>query len=155
MDDPKRISFTEKLDGWLRQRFAIPAGARNLARLTPVGNLNYRYGKVCELYLRLWPVVDEGIEYWPAKTLVIARLEFRGTRSGHGRALLAFLISQAEPYGYRNIALECTHDGDDIQGFAKKFGFEHAWPHHPYPHSNWITSVERVAERLNQTVLLP
>jgi hypothetical protein len=81
MNDLKRTSFTEKLDGWLRQRFDIPAGVKNLARLTPVGNLNYRYSRICELYLRLWPVVDEGVEYWPAKTLVIARLEFRDTRS--------------------------------------------------------------------------
>lgn len=146
----ERTSFAETLDSWLRQRFAISAKAVNLARLTRVGNLTYRYGRVGELYLRLWPVVDEGIEYWPAKTLVIARLEFRDTRAGHGRALLEFLVSQAVPYGYENIALECTHDGDDIQGFAKKFGFEHAWPHHPYPHSNWIASVDRVAERLGQ-----
>lgn len=150
-----RISFTEKLDSWLRQRFSIPSDATDLARLTRVGNLTYRYDRVGELYLRLWPVVDEGIEYWPAKTLVIARLEFTDTRSGHGRALLAFLVTQAGTYGYQNIALECTHDGDDIQGFANKFGFEHAWPHHPYPHSNWISSVARVAEQLDQKAVSP
>lgn len=160
MDDPKHVSFTEKLDVWLRQHFAIDANETDLADLTPSGNLDYRYytfdKKVCELYLRLWPpAYMEADGYWPTNTLVIARIEFGNTRAGHGRALLEFLVSQAEIYGYDKIALECTYDGEGIQGFAKKFGFEHAWPKLERPHSNWIAPVARIAESLSQTVVLP
>jgi GNAT superfamily N-acetyltransferase len=162
INDRKRISFTETLDSWLRQHFNIDANETDLANLTGSGNLDYRYWisskRACDLYLRLWPdaFVDAlGPGYWPTNTLVIARIEFADTRAGHGRALLDFFVSQAEAYGYDKIALECTYDGEGIQGFAKKFGFEHAWPKLERPHSNWIASVGRIAERLDQTVASP
>jgi hypothetical protein len=160
MDDPKHVSFTEKLDVWLRQHFGIDASETDLANLTSSGNLDYRYyafnKRACDLYLRLWPpAYTEEDGYWPANTLVIARIEFSNTRVGHGRALLEFFVSQAELYGYDKIALECTHDGKGIQGFAKKLGFEHAWLNLERPHSNWIASVAGIAERLNQTVVSP
>lgn len=160
MDDPKHVSFTEKLDGWLRQHFDIDASETDLADLTPSGNFGYRHyisdKRACDLYLRLWPpAYMEADGYWPANTLVIARLEFGDTRAGHGRAFLEFLVSQSALYGYDKIALECTHDGEGIQGFAKKFGFEHAWPKLEHPQSHWIAPVARIAESLNQTVVLP
>jgi GNAT superfamily N-acetyltransferase len=158
MDDPKHVSFTGKLDVWLRQHFDIDASETDLANLTLGGNLDYRYyisdKRACELYLRLWPNTGiEGEGYWPADTLVIARMEFRDMRAGHGRALLEFLVSQAALYGYDKIALECTYDGEGIQGFAKKFGFEHAWPKLERPHSNWIAPVAKIAERLHASLL--
>lgn len=159
MDDLRHISFAKKLDAWLRQRLNIDASVTDLTSLTPGGNLDFRYygsKRVCDLYLRLWPdaFVDAlGPGYWPANTLVIARLEFADTRAGHGRALLEFFVNQAELHGYDKIALECTYDGEGIQGFAKKFGFEHAWPELERPHSNWIASVTTVAERIDQTAL--
>jgi hypothetical protein len=106
MDDPKRISFTEKLDAWVRQRFDIDASVTRLIYLRRVGTLDCRHYGACDLYLRLWqPAFMEDDGYWPAKTLVIARMEFSNTRAGHGRALLDFLVRQAEVYGYENIAL--------------------------------------------------
>jgi GNAT superfamily N-acetyltransferase len=160
MHDPKHISFAEKLDGWLRQRFDIDSSVTDLVSITLAGNLDCRHyisnKRALDLYLRLWPdVFMEGHGYWPANTLVIARMEFSETRAGHGRALLKFFVQQADVYGYDKIALEHTHDGDDIQGFAKKFGFENAWPKIELPHRNWIASVSRIAESLNQTVVLP
>lgn len=158
INDPKRISFTETLDTWLRLHFDIDVNETDLANLTGSGNLDYRYWisnkRACDLYLRLWPpMYMDADTYWPENTLVIARIEFANTRAGHGRALLEFLVSQAELYGYDKIALECTHDGEGIQGFAKKFGFEYAWPNLKRPNSNWIASVARVAERIDQTAL--
>jgi hypothetical protein len=156
MDDPKRISFTEKLDAWARQRFDIDTSVTRLTYLRRVGTLECRHDDVCDLYLRLWqPAFRDEDEYWPAKTLVIARMAFGNTRAGHGRALLEFLVRQAELYEYDKIALEHTHDGDDIQGFARKFGFEHAWPRLERPQRNWIASVARIAESLNQTAVFP
>jgi ribosomal protein S18 acetylase RimI-like enzyme len=154
MDDVERISFAEKLDGWLRQRFAIDASAKKITSLTRVGNLDFRYDGAGGMYLRLWPAIDRE-DYWPKNTLVIASLEFADTRAGHGRALLEFFVSQAKFYGYDKIALEHTHDGDDIQGFAKKFGFEYAWPGVERPQRNWIAPVERVAERLDRQAVSP
>ncbi len=158
MDDPKHISFAEKLDDWLKRRFDIDVSVTDLVGITLGGNLNCRHcisnKRALDLYLRLWPdVVMEGHGYWPANTLVIARMEFADTRAGHGRALLEFLVRQAKAHGYDKIALEHTHDGDDIQGFAKKFGFENAWPKIELPHRNWIASVDRIAERLDQMAM--
>jgi hypothetical protein len=126
-EDTERIIFAEKLDAWVRQRFNIDASVTRLIYLRRVGTSDYRHYGACDLYLRLWqPAFMEKDSYWPAKTLVIARMEFSNTRAGYGRALLDFLVRQAGVYGYENIALEHAHDRDDIQGFAKKFGFEHA-----------------------------
>jgi GNAT superfamily N-acetyltransferase len=154
MNDPKHTSFAEQLDSWLRQRLAIDPSATKLTSLTRVGNLDFKCDGVGDMYLRLWPVFDRD-DYWPNNTLVIARLEFADTRAGHGRTLLEFFVGQAEVYGYKKIALEHTHDGDDIQGFAKKFGFEHAWPKAEHPQRNWIAPVERVAEWLDQQAVSP
>ena len=149
MDDPKRISFAEKLDAWARQRFHIGTNVTDLTHLRRVGTLECRHDDVCDLYFRLWqPAFRDEDEYWPAKTLVIARMAFGNTRVGHGRALLEFLAHQAEFYEYDKIALEHTHDGEKIQGFARKFGFEYAWPKLERPQRNWIVPIARIGEVL-------
>ena len=154
MDDPKRISFSEKLDEWARQHFDIDPTITDVVHLNRIGTMECRHEDACSLYLRLWqPSFGDIDGHWPANTLVIASIEFANTRAGHGRALLEFLVPQAELYGYDKIALEQTHDGDGIQGFVKKFGFEHAWPTLERPQRNWIASVGRIAERLDQTVM--
>jgi ribosomal protein S18 acetylase RimI-like enzyme len=156
MNDPDRISFTEKLDAWTRQRFSIDKSVKRVTYLNRVGCVECRRDPACDLYLRLWqPAFRQEDGHWPAKTLVIARMEFANTRSGHGGALLDFLVQQADVYGYEKIALEHTHNGDDIQGFARKFGFEYAWPDLDPPQRNWIASVALVAERLDPTIVCP
>lgn len=159
IDDPKHVSFTAALDSWLRQHFDIGTNETDLINLTPSGNVDFRYyvgnKRGCDLYLRLWPPAYMDADgYWPINTLVLARLEFSNTRAGHGRALLEFFVNQADVYGYDKIALEHTHEGEGIQGFAKKFGFEHAWPKMDRPSSNWIAPVARIAEYLDQTAAL-
>lgn len=153
MQSPERISFSEKLDKWARQHFHIDPTVTDVVHLNRIGTLECRHDDACSLYLRLWqPSFGDIDGHWPANTLVIASIEFSSTRAGHGRALLEFLVRQAEAHGYERIAIEHTHDGDNIQGFAKKFGFEHAWPKLKHPHRNWIASVAQIAAHLDQTV---
>jgi hypothetical protein len=152
MKKPEHISFAKNLEDWVRKRFNIDPNVTYLSHITLGGNLDLKHEKICELYLRLWPEVFDGtgrdIGNWPASTLVIARIEFGETKIGHGRALLEFLVSKAEIFGYEKIALEYTHDGDDVQGFAKRLGFTHAWPHDTHPQRNWIAPVSKIAEHL-------
>jgi hypothetical protein len=150
---PEHISFANSLDQWARARFNIDPSVKELSHVNHSGNLDLRHGEVRDLYLRLWPETFKGdgveIGYWPPSTFVIARIEFATTRAGHGRALLQFLVKQAAIYGFENIALESTYDGEEIQGFAKKYGFQHAWPHDTAPQRNWIATVSRIAKHVN------
>jgi GNAT superfamily N-acetyltransferase len=140
--DPKAIEwFADELDGWLRHRFDYRA------RLTHPGMSNSVVAlrvKV-DLYLRLITHSIEGYQ-WPANTLVIARIGFREQHKGHGRALLRFLLTQAERFGYDKIAVECAGDDIGIQSFCAKFFFDQ--PTSPRRNSNWIASVEHVSNAL-------
>jgi GNAT superfamily N-acetyltransferase len=135
--------FSDELDIWLRHRFGYRA------RLTYQGMSNTvdaRRVKV-GVYLRLVKQSIEGHE-WSSNTLVIARIEFRERHKGHGRALLRFLVTQAERFGYDKIAIECASEDIGIQSFCAKFFFDQ--PTSQRRNSNWIASVEHVSHELGR-----
>ena len=55
------------------------------------------------------------------RPIVITRMGFHKTRHGHGRALLSFLVEQAEKFGLGSVVLESTNE--ESSAFAQKFGF--------------------------------
>jgi GNAT superfamily N-acetyltransferase len=138
-EDRKAIElFADELDSWLRHRFHYRA---RLTHSGMNGTVDARRAKV-GLYLRLITRSIEGYP-WPANTLVIARVEFRERHKGHGRALLQFLLTQAERFRYDKIAVECASDDIGIQSFCAKFFFDQ--PTSPRRNSNWIATVEHIS----------
>ncbi len=126
--------FTNELDQFVRQRFRYVSKS---ARLGMSNTIDVRRVPV-SLYLRFRPLA-----FWPTDSIVIARIEFSRERKGHGRALLQFFVDASATYGVRSIGLEQTHDGDNIQGFARKFGFL------PYKNEdNWLVSIDTLREKL-------
>lgn len=142
--DPKAIElFADELDIWLRQRFDYRARLAYRGMSNTVDTRRVKVG----LYLRLVTHSVEGHE-WPSNTLVIAKIEFRERHKGHGRALLRFLVTQAERFGYDKIAVECASEDIGIQSFCAKFFFDQ--PTSPRRNSNWIASVEHVSHELGR-----
>lgn len=94
-----------------------------------------------ELYFRLFPNPKT---IWPRDTLVIAKINFKEQRKGHGRKLLGMLVDLSEEIGYDKIAIETTIS-EASASFAKRFGFQ------PINKGNdWIGSVTDVREALKQ-----
>ncbi|KAA6333483.1 hypothetical protein EZS27_018109 [termite gut metagenome] len=59
--------------------------------------------------------------FWPASTIVIARLRFQQERIGHGSDFLQFIKKVAVKQRYKYIGLESTDEKSTI--FALKHGF--------------------------------
>lgn len=81
------------------------------------------------------------------QTLVIARIQFKKVRTGHGSWLLGELVDLSQKYGYKNIAVESAGLHAGIQNFVRKFGFS------PFPSDverprDWIASVGELEARL-------
>jgi hypothetical protein len=70
-----------------------------------------------DLYLRVTP--SRG-PWGGGATLVIARIEFKPTRKGHGRRFMAFLVECADLVGYDKIGIESTNE--ESEAFGAKFG---------------------------------
>lgn len=70
-----------------------------------------------DLYLRVTPPTG-GL--WGPDTLVIARIEFKPARKGHGRRFMAFLVECADRIGYSKIGIETTNE--DSEAFGARFG---------------------------------
>jgi len=94
-----------------------------------------------DLYFRLFPNPKT---IWPRDTLVIARINFKEQRKGHGRKLLTMLVDLSAEIGYDKIAIETTTSEASAR-FAERFGFQ------PINKGNdWIGSVTDVREALEQ-----
>jgi GNAT superfamily N-acetyltransferase len=81
--------------------------------------------------------------FWPDDSVVIAKIEFRHRRFGHGTELLEKLVGMSERFGFRSIGIEQTGSDDSIQNFVRKFGFENH-----RDKRNWLVSVEALKARL-------
>lgn len=128
--------FSEELEGYVMQRY------RYVSKSVSVGlsnTINIRRVPI-SLYLRFRPLAR-----WPNDAIVIASIEFGKQRKGHGTDLMKFLADAAPRYGVQSIGLEETHDGDDIQGFVKKFGFS---PH--IDERNWLVSLATLKQKLDE-----
>lgn len=136
--------FSVELDKYLRDRFGYCRRLASARFHTVVVNRS----KV-QMYLRLLIGEQGPQDFWPSRTLVIASIEFRETRTGHGRSLLKFLVQRAEKFGYDYIGVECTIPWDGIQGFCQHF-FN---PYDPEESGrldyNWVAPVTLIAQQLD------
>lgn len=96
------------------------------------------------LYLRF-----TASEIGPGNTVVIAAIEFRNQRRGHGTRLLAKLVEIANSYDITSVGVEQTSCMSGIQNFARKFGFKNH-----INERNWIVSVDMLKERLGKVAEL-
>lgn len=95
-----------------------------------------------DLYFRLFP---NPRTIWPRDTLVIAGINFKEQRKGHGRKLLAMLVDLSAEIGYDKVAIETT-TSEASASFAERFGLQ------PINKGNdWIGSVTDVRAALEQT----
>ena len=97
--------------------------------------------KKYDLYFRLFPNPKT---IWPRETLVIARINFKAQRKGHGRKLLTMLADLSAEIGYDKIAIETT-TSEASEKFAERFGFQRI-----NKGNDWIGSVTEVREALEQ-----
>jgi len=126
--------FSDELEDFVMRRYRYVSKS---VRPTMSNSIHIRRGPI-SLSLRFRPLAK-----WPNDSIVIATIEFGKQRKGHGTALLKFLADTAPRYGVRSIGLEQTHDGDDIQGFVAKFGFESY-----ESNRDWLVPLAVLQERL-------
>lgn len=94
--------------------------------------------KKFDLYFRLFARPDH---ICPRDCLVIARIGFKQRRSGHGSALVSYLLELAPTIGYRHVAIECANANS--AAFAERLGFS------PFENRrHWVGSVEVIRETL-------
>lgn len=91
-----------------------------------------------DLYLRVTPPKGG---FWEPDTLVIARIEFKPVRKGHGRRFMAFLVECADRIGYSKIGIESTNK--DSEAFGARFGLVRYGDR-----NNLLGTVEEVKKRL-------
>ena len=128
----KRLTFTQfanEIDAYLRERFRYKSRCAH-ARYPTV---DVRRAAVT-LYLR-FRVGDS----WSVGSVVIAVIEFRKQRRGHGTALLSKLVEMSSTYGYQNIEIEQTGEDVSIQDFVRKFGFTNS-----FDKQNWTIPVSQL-----------
>lgn len=135
--------FAVELDAFLRKRFGYRSQATN-ARLPTIDVCR----KKVNLYLRLRYKPQRSSGSWPQWTLVIARISFRETRAGHGRALLEFFVEHAHRFGYDKIGVEETIPHDGIQGFCRQFFKPYGEDEPLGAVSNWLAPVSDIAQQL-------
>ena len=125
------VSF---LGPYLEQQFGLK---KNNVRPGLGCTVSARTGRY-DLYLRVTPPPG-GL--WDSETLVIARIEFRSIRKGHGRQFMTFLAECASLVGYNKIGIECTNESS--QAFGERLGLQQHGDS-----NNMLGTVEKVVEHL-------
>lgn len=105
--------FAELLTPYLAEHFSYK---RNHVTLGLGPMVNARTAKY-DLYLRVTPPRGP---WGGGDSLVIARIEFKPARKGHGRRFMAFLVECADRIGYSKIGIESTNE--ESEAFGAKFG---------------------------------
>lgn len=135
-DNPRRYDPAIKLGPYLQQ-FLAERFSYKRDRVTRSGCTLNANRVQYDLYLR---VLGHKTDFWPEGTLVIARIEFKNIKKGHGTALLRFLVEHADEVGYAHIAIECANE--NAQAFGVKLGFEN------YCDNHFIADVATVRKHL-------
>lgn len=107
-------AIRNEIDSYLMKRFKY---RRSLVHLTPDNIVATRRNSRIDLYLRIRRVAS----LFPPDCLIIARLDFREERIGHGSHFVRFLAEIALKYGFKHIGLESTNHKS--ASFAEKLGF--------------------------------
>jgi hypothetical protein len=131
--------FADDINNYIQVRFGYK---RRCTIISILGHTVMVNQKRVDLYLRLLPRGE-----WPSNSLVVARIGFSRERVGHGTHFLVFLVQLSEKYGYTEIGIENTHEGENIQNFVRKHGFQHF-----KGNNHWIVSVKTLSERLTAPV---
>lgn len=130
--------FATALAPFLADHFSYK---RNHVTLGLGALVNARTSKY-DLYFRVTPPKGG---FWEPDTLVIARIEFKPARKGHGRRFMAFLVECADRIGYSKIGIESTNENSEA--FAAKFGLvRHG------DKNNLLGTVEAVKTRLAERI---
>jgi hypothetical protein len=127
--------FADDIDRYVLNRFCYKRRCVTSSGQTVMVNR-----QKADLYFRFRPTQNI---HWPPDSLVIARIRFATQRVGHGTHLLDFLVQLSGKYEYTTIGIERTHDGENIQNFVGKYGFELF-----KSSGDWIVSVKTLSERL-------
>lgn len=107
--------FAELLAPYLAAQFGYK---RNHVTLGLGATVNAKTAKY-DLYFRVTP--PRGL--WKGSDcLVIARIEFKPARKGHGRRFMTFLVECADHIGYSKIGIESTND--ESEAFGGRFGLQ-------------------------------
>lgn len=105
----------EAIDIYLMKRFKYRL---SLVRLTPDNIVTTRRNSRIDLYLR----IRRTESLFPPDCLIIARINFKKERIGHGSHFVRFLAEIALKYEYRHIGIESTNHKSS--SFARKLGFQ-------------------------------
>jgi len=128
--------FADEIDAFYRAKFRYRSRCAN-PRFPTVDI----HRAAVRLYLRF-----NASETGPGITVIIAVIEFRDRRRGHGTQLLAKLVEMADRYGITSVGVEQTGPDPSIQNFVRKFGFKNH-----IDERNWIVAVDTLKERLPST----
>lgn len=129
------LPFADEIDAFYRAKFRYKS--RCVHPRFPT--VNIRRAAVY-LYLRF-----NSSEIGPGNAVVIAAIEFREQRRGHGSQLLAKLVEMADRYGITSVGVEQTSSKPCIQNFVRKFGFKNH-----INDRNWIVPLDTLKEHLAQ-----
>jgi len=83
--------------------------------------------------------VNQQLDFWGNDVLVIARINFKPQRKGHGTSLLRFLSNASCLCGYTKIGIE--HPNANSDKFAERFNFT------KFKENHWIIDVENLAKQ--------
>lgn len=119
----------KEIDIYLMNRFKY---SRSLVYLTPDNIVTTRRNNRVALYLRIRKVKS----LFPPDCLIIARINFKKERIGHGSHFVSFLAEIALKHGFKHIEIESTNHKS--RSFAEKLGFQ------SIDGSNYAVSVEKL-----------
>jgi hypothetical protein len=129
MNMNKYEEIRKAIDIYLMKRFKYRL---SLVRLTPDNIVTTRRNSRIDLYLRIRRIES----LFPSDCLIIARINFRKERIGHGSHFVRFLAEIALKYGFKYIGIESTNHKS--RSFAEKLGF------HSIDGSNYAISVKNL-----------
>lgn len=119
----------KEIDIYLMKRFKYRL---SLVYLTPDNIIVTRRNSRIDLYLRIRKVES----LFPPDCFIIARINFRKERIGHGTHFVRFLLEIALKYGFKHIGIESVNEKS--RGFAEKLGF------YSIDSSNYAVSVKNL-----------
>lgn len=107
-------AIRKEIDSYLMERFKYRV---SLVYLTPDNIVATRRNSRVDLYLRIRKVES----LFPPDCLIIARIDFRKERIGHGAHFIRFLAKIAVKYGFKYIGIESVNEKS--RTFTEKLNF--------------------------------
>jgi len=121
----------EAIDSYLMQRFKYRL---SLVYLTTDNVITTRRNSRVSLYLR----IRRKESLFPPDCLIIARIDSKKERVGHGSHFVDFLAEIALKYRFKYVGIESTNNKSS--SFARKLGFQ------PIDGSNYVIAVNSLID---------